>query len=176
MIYAQDYQQLLATLDTEVTRIGKMHVAAISCGPGCISCCLAFSVLPIEAACLRDAIAALPSTRQEQLGQKNLTKGGERCPLLIDDLCSIYVARPVICRTQGLPLAYVDEERQTIEVSACPLNFPADYIFVPEKLLFLDQFNTRLAELNRAWCHIQGLPPDQRIPLREIVCPFPPGA
>ncbi|MCX5877347.1 MAG: YkgJ family cysteine cluster protein [Deltaproteobacteria bacterium] len=175
MTCIQDYHQLLAPLDTEIARIGEMHAAALSCGPGCAHCCLAFSVLPIEAACLREAIAALPSASQKRL-RRNLAEGDNRCPLLIDDLCSVYVNRPIICRTQGLPLAYVDTERQAIEVSACPLNFPDDYAFIPEKLLFMDPFNERLAELNRAWCHKQGLPPDQRIPLREIIGPFPPGA
>lgn len=175
MTLIQDYHQLLAALDAEIARIGEMHGATLSCGPGCASCCLAFSVLPIEAACLREAIAALPSASQKRL-RRNLAEGDDRCPLLSDDLCSIYAARPVICRTQGLPLAYVDEERQAIEVSACPLNFPDEYAFAPESLLFMDGFNARLAELNRAWCRNQDLAPDKRIPLREIACLTSPGA
>ena len=174
MTLIQDYHQLIAALDTEIARIGEMHGATLSCGPGCASCCLAFSVLPIEAACLREAIGALPLPSQEQLGC-NLTEGDDRCPLLIDDLCSVYAARPVICRTQGLPLAYVDEEREAIEISACPLNFPDEYAFAPESLLFLDDFNGRLSELNHIWCRTQGLDPDRRIPLREVACRTPPG-
>ncbi|MHB8223243.1 MAG: YkgJ family cysteine cluster protein [Desulfurivibrionaceae bacterium] len=174
MTLIQDYHQLLAALDTEIARIGEMHGATLSCGPGCASCCLAFSVLPIEAACLREAIDALPIASQEQLN-RNLAEGDERCPLLIDDLCSVYAARPVICRTQGLPLAYVDEEREAIEISACPLNFPDEYAFAPESLLFLDGFNGRLSELNHIWCRTQGLDPDRRIPLREIAGLTPPG-
>ena len=174
MTLIQDYHQLLAALDTEIARIGKMHAPTLSCGPGCSSCCLAFSVLPLEAACLREAIAALPLTSQDRLG-RNLADG-DRCPLLIDDLCSVYTTRPVICRTQGLPLAYVDEERQAIEVSACKLNFTDDYAFAPESLLFMDGFNARLSELNRAWCRTQGLTPDRRIPLQEIACLTSPGA
>ncbi len=164
-----DYQQLLAALDAEIARIGEMHGATLSCGPGCTSCCQAFSVLPIEAACLQEAIGALPSASQERL-RYNLEENTARCPLLIDELCSIYAARPVICRTQGLPLAYVDEEREAIEVSACPLNFPDDYAFAPESLLFMDGFNGRLSELNLAWCRKRGLDPNRRIPLREIGC------
>ncbi len=174
MTCIQDYHQLIAALDAEITRIGEMHGATISCGPRCASCCLAFSVLPIEAAFLRQAIAALQPASQEQLGY-NLTEIRDRCPLLIDDLCGIYAARPVICRTQGLPLAYVDEEREAIEVSACPLNFPDEYAFTQESLLFMDQFNARLSELNRGWCQENGLPPNRRIPLREIACPDPQG-
>lgn len=168
MTCIHDYHHLLAALDAEIARIGELHTATLSCGPGCASCCLAFSVLPIEAACLREAVAALPSASQARLGQ-NLEENADRCPLLIDDLCSVYAARPVICRTQGLPLAYVDEEREAIEVSACPLNFPEDHAFAPENLLFMDGFNARLAEINRVWCHTQGLTPGKRISLRELV-------
>lgn len=168
-----DYHQLLAALDAEISRIGEIHAAALSCGPGCASCCLAFSVLPLEAACLQKALAGLPSADRERLG-RNLAAGNDRCPLLIDDLCRVYAARPVICRTQGLPLAYVDEERQVIEVSACPLNFPDDQAFAPEGLLFMDGFNERLFALNRAWCRKQGVEPDRRIPLRELACLTPP--
>jgi len=175
MTYIHDYHQLLAALDTEIVRIGEIHGATLSCGPGCASCCRAFSVLSIEAACVQEAIASLDKARQERLS-RNLAEGDDRCPLLIDDLCSVYAARPVICRTQGLPLAYVDEERQAIEVSACPLNFPDDYDFAPESLLFMDGFNARLAELNRTWCHTQGLVPDKRHSLREIACLTSPGA
>jgi len=170
-----DYRQFIAALDTEIMRIGEMHGATLSCGPGCSSCCQTFSVLSIEAACVREAIAALPSASRDRLGQ-NLAADAHRCPLLIDDLCSVYAARPLICRTQGLPLAYVDEERQAIEVSACPLNFPDDYAFAPESLLFMDGFNARLSGFNRAWCRKQGLGPNKRISLRDIASLGQPGA
>jgi Fe-S-cluster containining protein len=173
MPHTRQYHQLLAELNAEIARIGMMHAATLSCGPRCASCCVSFSVLAIEAAFLRQAVAALPLAGQERI-ERNLAEDGDRCPLLIDALCGIYSARPVICRTQGLPLAYVDEEREAIEVSACPLNFPDRYAFVPEMLLFMDGFNARLSELNRAWCKKLGLDPDRRISLREVVCLSPP--
>ncbi|MFH1021584.1 MAG: YkgJ family cysteine cluster protein, partial [Pseudomonadota bacterium] len=162
-----EYHQLLTALDAEIARVAQLHAAAISCGPGCSSCCRPFSVLPIEAACLREAIASLDPANRERI-DRTLAEDDDRCPLLIDDLCAIYAARPVICRTQGLPLAYVDAEREAIEVSACPLNFSGDYAFAPEGLLFMDGFNARLSDLNLAWCRTQGLNPDKRISLREI--------
>ncbi len=175
MTCIQEYHQLIAALDAEIARVAQFHAAALSCGPGCASCCRPFSVLPIEAACVRKAIGALNRASREQL-DRNRAKGDNRCPLLIDDLCAIYAARPVICRTQGLPLAYVDEEREAIEVSACGLNFPDDHVFAPEDLLFLDPFNLRLAALNQAWCSKQNLDPTTRIPLRELACSTLPGA
>lgn len=167
MTCVQDYRQLLADLDVEIARIGEMHAEALSCGPGCAFCCQAFSVLSVEAACLRKAIADLPAVSQGRLGD-NLAEDADCCPLLIDELCSVYAVRPVICRTQGLPLAYVNADREALEVSACPLNFPDEYVFAQEHLLFLDVFNSRLSEINRAWCLLQCLDASRRIPLREI--------
>ena len=173
MTCIHDYHQLINSLAAEITRVAKLHAATISCGPGCSSCCLAFSVLPIEAACVQEAIASLDRASRERL-DRNRAKGDACCPLLIDDLCAIYAARPVICRTQGLPLVYVDAEREAIEVSACPLNFSDDFAFAPKHLLFMDEFNAILSELNRAWCRKQGLAPTRRIPLREIARLPPP--
>ena len=175
MTSIHDYHQLLATLDAEIARIHTRHSDRLACKPRCASCCQSFSILSIEADCLRKAIGALPLITRDLL-RRNLAADNDRCPLLIDELCSVYEARPIICRTQGLPLAYVDEEREAIEVSACPLNFSDGYVFTPENLLFMDAFNTRLSELNLAWCREHGLNPDKRIPLRELACADHPDA
>lgn len=94
----------------------------------------------------------------------------EQCPFLLDDLCAIYPHRPLICRSQGLAIAYIDHEREVIEVSACPINFPADeeYPFSEENLLFMDPFNDQLAAINHDFCDMNGLPPAERILFRTI--------
>ncbi len=95
----------------------------------------------------------------------------ERCGFLQDGLCSFYALRPVICRTQGMALAYIDEAGQSIEVSACPLNFPEDATLDHDDLLFMDQFNERLAILNLRYCERHGLMPECRIALLDLLTP-----
>ena len=89
----------------------------------------------------------------------------ELCPLLDNDRCSIYAQRPLICRTQGLPIGYIDEDNERIEVSACPLNFPEGHPFEYDDLLLLDTFNSRLAALNRSYCRAAEIATDLRLPL-----------
>lgn len=151
------YRQLVVELEEKIAEISSTSLhAPLRCGPGCDGCCMQFSVLPVEAALIAQAVAA------KGLSLENNQK---TCVLLKDGLCSIYDLRPVICRTQGLPLAYIDEEAGAIEVSACPLNFPDDYPLSHEELLYMDPFNGRLAELNVRYCRENDLDPEKRIPL-----------
>ena len=83
--------------------------------------------------------------------------------MLSNDRCHIYAVRPVICRTQGLAIGYLDAEEGTLQVSCCPLNFPEDYDFSEEEILLLDEYNTRLAQLNQEYCRKAGINPLKRV-------------
>jgi Fe-S-cluster containining protein len=156
------YLELVREIDLAVSQLsGGRLVGRIGCRPGCSSCCLAFSVLPLEAAMLQQEMT-LPAAAAGPLQDG-------RCVFLAEGLCSVYPHRPVICRTQGLPLAYVDETLEQIEVSACPLNFAEDAVLEHEDLFFLDSFNERLAALNLIYCRRHGLVPAERIPLAELI-------
>lgn len=159
-----DYRQLVAEIDVAISQlIEKRFVHLLHCRVGCTSCCTPFRVLPLEAALLRRAMSdgdIIPPGN-----------GGEQCRLLLEERCLVYDQRPIICRTQGLPNAYIDETAGKIEVSACPLNFADDYQLVHEDLLFLDRFNSRLAELNRRYCRSSGLDPQLRLPINLLTPP-----
>ncbi|MGZ3809289.1 MAG: YkgJ family cysteine cluster protein, partial [Bacteriovorax sp.] len=62
------------------------------------------------------------------------------CAFLYDDRCTIYEARPVICRTQGAPL-FLQEENV---LDYCPLNFKEGDP-PKEDWLNLDRLNTLLS-------------------------------
>ena len=77
----------------------------------------------------------------------------------MDDRCSIYESRPLICRTQGLPLLIESEDGEQ-EVDFCPLNFtePGAIDDLDEDhLVPLDALNLRLALLNLEHCRETGL-------------------
>jgi uncharacterized protein len=156
------YLELVREIDLAVSQLcGGRLAGRIGCRPGCSSCCLAFSVLPLEAAMLQRGMdMPLPGAAPRQDGQ---------CVFLTDGLCSAYPQRPVICRTQGLPLAYVDETLAQIEVSACPLNFAEDAVLEQEDLFFIDSFNERLAALNLLYCRRHDLAPIVRIPIADLL-------
>ena len=153
----RQYDRLIEDLERQIARLRHILGARLHCRPGCADCCQPFSVFALEAAVIAGEVKGLV-----------LSPAPDACVFLRDDLCRIYPFRPLICRSQGLPLAYADEERQCFEVSACPINFPADSEFAMEELLFLDEANGRLAALNIPYCRDNCLDAGQRVPLSRI--------
>lgn len=124
---------------------------------------------------------ALPESLRARLEQQaretlELEARGESvvCPMLIDDRCSIYESRPLICRTQGLPLLIEAEDGQP-EVDFCPLNFTAEDAvddLDEDHLVPLDDLNLKLALVNLQHCREQGIADElsgQRLPMAEII-------
>ncbi|MFV0437387.1 MAG: YkgJ family cysteine cluster protein [Desulfopila sp.] len=154
------YKNLVHDIDGQMhTLMQKRFTDVLHCQPGCADCCIPFSVFPLEAAILADALQNLQLPQTEDVGH---------CIFLSTGLCQVYEARPIICRTQGLPLGYVDESSEAIEVSACPLNFSEEYPLGFADLLLMDRFNGRLARLNRRYCKETGFMERERIPLAML--------
>ncbi len=165
----ENYPTLIAELDQAITQAASHHAERLQCQPGCSECCKPFSVLAVEAAHMQTALSRLDQVTLTRL-QDSTNRGTEQCPFLTDNLCAIYHHRPLICRSQGLAIAYIDHEHEAIEVSACPLNFPVEeeYPFTEQDLLFMDSFNERLATINQEFCTKKGLPSAERIPFHAI--------
>ena len=160
----EKYWQLVADLEKEVIRISSFYTDLLKCCPGCSDCCRAFAVFPVEAQIIRSAKRQLSDN---SLGHED--KVLEFCSLLKDKRCSIYAHRPLICRTQGLPIGYIDHEQGLVEVSACELNFSGYGQFDVDQLLMMDNFNDRLQQINAQFCKIKNIDPWQRILIGEIV-------
>ncbi len=164
----KSYANLVEDIEEEIRNLQAFYGERLQCRPGCDACCMTFSLLPAEGALVKVAYENLQdaekSVVKRQAGSKTT-----HCPFLIRKKCCIYTARPLICRTHGLPIAYVNEEIEAIEVSACPVNFPDDAQLLPEGLLFMDPFNERLAEINYRFGREKGLPLDIRFTIRQII-------
>ncbi|MBU4261876.1 MAG: YkgJ family cysteine cluster protein [Proteobacteria bacterium] len=164
--FLQEYCDLVGRIDGEIKKTAELHGGRLQCEPGCSQCCTISSVLPLEAELLRQALVLL----DEQVKKKmHAQAAGSPCPLLVDRLCVVYQSRPIICRTHGLPIAYVDDERQAIEVSACPLNFADEYDFDQQELFFIDPFNTELVTLNEEYCTVRGINSMMRVPMQNLL-------
>ena len=109
----------LRNLHEEVDRaagaLAERHRARLRCGRGCHACCVdGITVFEVEADRIRAAHGELLASGQPR------PRGA--CAFLGDaGECRIYPDRPYVCRTQGLPLRWVDDEaveRRDI----CPLN------------------------------------------------------
>jgi Fe-S-cluster containining protein len=101
----------------------------ITCHAGCDDCCRRrFSVTAIEAEVIAELVATLPDATRDALAERALHGDAGVCAALDPDgRCAVYAARPVICRTHGLPIRFaapdVPGKRALPVVDACPRNF-----------------------------------------------------
>lgn len=137
----------------------EKYSAEMKCGLGCSQCCVqGLSVFPVEAQLIQEWVLSLSEMEKKSListWKKNTTEPtqqAKKCEFLSNDTCSIYAARPTICRSQGLPLrvksatGVVVSDENDFELSMCELNFvDENKIPNPSEWLDLDRLNTLLS-------------------------------
>ncbi|PIQ24783.1 hypothetical protein COW36_23720 [bacterium (Candidatus Blackallbacteria) CG17_big_fil_post_rev_8_21_14_2_50_48_46] len=183
MPFFEPYHQLLNDLEGLCEALSTKHAAHLSCQAGCSGCCLpGLGVFQVEADALKTALKALAPEQQAQvLAQARQAlaapEAQTHCALLLNDLCTVYAQRPVICRTHGLPVYFQDEEAAAegeVLLDVCPLNFTEpgalEALELPDTLA-LDRLNLRLAAINHVYCRDQlqdlGLA-QERVGLAEL--------
>lgn len=167
-----EYRALRARIDAAAGGLAEIHCKHITCHAGCAECCTDLSVSAVEyTGILADLRAA---------GVRDLPFDPDApCAFLKDSLCMLYRVRPMICRTHGLPVAFVDDEAEEpggVNVSFCPKNFtaadPEDLDFGPENTLDLDGLNVTLAQINERFIRESAArgeaTPPRRVPLRQL--------
>jgi uncharacterized protein len=111
--------RLYADIDEQVRRLSRVHAGRLQCGRGCCSCCVdGITVHEIEARHIQHHY-------REVLEKESPHQAGA-CAFLNDaGACRIYAHRPYVCRTQGLPLRWIEERSDGSAVEMrdiCPLN------------------------------------------------------
>jgi Fe-S-cluster containining protein len=123
-------------------KVYSKYSAEMKCKEGCSKCCLTdISVFEVETKRIEEWLLNQSEAKQaelKELWKTPVEKGA--CSFLYNDSCSIYEARPVICRTQGAPL-FVQVDNV---LDYCPLNFTAGDP-PKEDWLNLDRLNTLLS-------------------------------
>lgn len=156
-------ERLHGVVDELVAPIALAHGSRLKCKAGCHDCCSdALSVFAIEAAVIERHHAELLATgiANEDGGCAFLDERGE---------CRIYEHRPYVCRTQGLPLRWLerDEDGQPAEVrDVCPLNVegPALEELTADQCWTVGPIEERLASRQSAIDGGEG----RRVPLRGL--------
>lgn len=165
-----NYYQMVARVDALCRGIQDVLSDRITCSEGCSSCCTAITLFPVEAAALHAAVEALPEARRAAvLSHVSEHAGGERCPLLEHHRCLLYDARPIICRTHGLPIVYTEGNEQKSD--CCPLNLSDnDQPVSGSAVIDLDRLNTLLVAVNAlflSYSDVSGQP--ERLTIAEAL-------
>jgi hypothetical protein len=143
----------IAALYREVDALGLELIERLprplACRPGCCHCCPRdLTVLEIEAESIRRTVAdGLRGQAPARAGRAFLDEAGR---------CRIYPYRPYVCRTQGLPFRWFEENehgeilesRDICETSAGAVELGE---LAEDGLWLLGPFEARLVELAEAW-------------------------
>jgi hypothetical protein len=146
----EDLQRLRAELDHEARRLHVLHAARLQCRQGCSACCVdGLTVFAVEVEPIVRRHGELLATGEPH------AEGG--CAFLDGEGgCRIYQDRPYVCRTQGLPLRWLDEDDEAGDADEiverrdiCPLNDADDFLLElePDACWTLGPFEERLARL-----------------------------
>lgn len=112
--------ELTDKVDAFFARVEARHGDDMQCRSGCSDCChVRLTVTGVEAAAITAAVTAWPVERRRALATD---PGGDRCAALDEaGRCRIYEARPIVCRSHGVPIRL--RERGVPVVRACSRNF-----------------------------------------------------
>lgn len=166
--FEKEYKELITEIDKLSTELGKLHSKYLQCKKGCDLCCMDYDIFPVE------FHAILNQLKKNKTFIKPEKKAdGNSCIFLKNHACTIYENRPVICRTHGLPLLYMNDTSEW-ELSNCELNFTEfDFDeFNTENTFPMDRFNSKLFVLNKKFVSEFG---DEKynefdlIPLKRLV-------
>ena len=136
-------------VDKEAKRLCELNPSRYHCRYGCHECCIdGLTLFEIEAENIR------------RYNRKLLRQGSPhpegRCAFLNGTgACRIYQNRPYVCRTQGLPLRWVEElpKGDAVEMrDVCPLNEPLEPLetLASEECWSIGPFEEELARLQIA--------------------------
>jgi len=141
-----NYLSLLNRVDQLCRQINETFAEQIACRAGCSACCRHLTLFPVEAANLVKAVESLPGEIRSLLSGRMQWPESGSCPLLLDDCCTVYNNRPVICRTHGLPLLAEVEGRRTVD--CCPDNFRGAESLPGSAVINLETLNSALVAIN----------------------------
>ncbi len=158
-------------LEHHQSQIRSEILALSQCKKGCAKCCYTdISVFEVESAVIQKWFDSLTPSERAELRQTWKTPPAPgACAFLRDETCTIYPARPIICRTQGLPLQFELEGQAFLDI--CPLNEGMLDQVRPNEILNLDLLNRILSsfESQDASTAKQGSEPQrERVRLEQL--------
>ena len=98
--------ELTNKIDAFFARVEARHPDDMECRTGCSDCChVRLTITTAEAESIRALVAGWPVERRQALGVLAAPNATDRCAALDSQgRCSIYDARPLVCRSHGVPV------------------------------------------------------------------------
>jgi hypothetical protein len=168
-------EQLWAKIDAFGARVAERYPGALACGPGCSDCCKReLTVTAIEADRIARLVAELSPEARAALAER--ASGAPACVALDPDgRCAIYAARPVVCRSHGVPLRFTEDApdgRRALPVlDVCPRNFVGQDLAGVDPGCVLDQqtLSVLLGTMDALHAKQHDLPAGERLSLRDVI-------
>jgi Fe-S-cluster containining protein len=121
--FKQKFYDITHLIQAEFDRNLDIYGDKIQCRKGCSKCCSQiFRITKLDGWMITEHVKSLPEARRNELKQKaEEYQQGMACPALgLEGECTIYEARPVICRRFGMPIY---DYKNPVNIHACELNF-----------------------------------------------------
>lgn len=157
---------LHAAIDARAREVAAKNKGRLHCERGCSGCCVDdLTVFEVEAARIR---AVHP-----ELLKSGVPHAAGACAFLDSEgACRVYDVRPYVCRTQGLPLRWLELEHGLEHRDICVLNdepvvgpWPTIVDLPIEACWTLGPAEERLSQLQRELC---GDEAPARVKLRDL--------
>lgn len=167
--FKQKFYNITELIQVEFDRNLDLYGEKIQCRKGCSKCCSQiFRITKLDGWMISEHVRALSLKERKALQQKALNhKAGEPCPALGSmGECTIYEARPVICRRFGMPIY---DYKNPTSIHACELNFHdgdeiTDTLLIPNQTLIgkkwdelKEEFNASLPLTKGKWPQPEGV-------------------
>jgi Fe-S-cluster containining protein len=168
------YRELTAKVDAFFARVEGRHAADLRCTAGCTQCChTRLTVTGVEAAAIEAAVDAMPAERRAHvaaIAARPVDDAAPRCAALdLDGRCLVYDARPLVCRSHGVPIR--TRAGGLPVVTSCELNFTAHGPAAADADCILDQttLSTVLLALDAAHAQATGATAGERRDLAAVL-------
>ncbi|MBO7672809.1 YkgJ family cysteine cluster protein [bacterium] len=130
----EKYETFLKDLDLKLQKYFEVDKDKIQCRKGCSNCCknADFPLSLVEMKYLMQGFLKLDKSEHDKVREniKKVIESGKEnydCPFLMNDLCSVYEYRPIICRVHGLAYLRTDGIVNLPECSISGLNYSKNY-------------------------------------------------
>lgn len=166
------YRELTARIDGFFERVAARHGDQMRCGAGCDACCRQrLTVAGVEAAAIEAWAGERSPEERARIAAAARVGAHDRCAALDDDgRCRIYDARPLVCRSHGVPVRMTPARGLPV-IESCALNFVERGPAAADPDCVLDQtlVSTMLGLIDREHAAAMGRDAGERRDLAEVL-------